>query len=48
MKMKRIERKRRGARKIMVPQLLETGGLKRRIAEIKKRKEGLYRGFKRF
>jgi len=47
MKMKRIQRKRRGVKKIMVPQLLGTGGLKRRIAEIKKRKEGLYRRFKR-
>jgi len=45
--MKRIERKRRGAKNIMVPQLLGTGRLKKRIAEIKKRKAGLYRRFKR-
>jgi len=47
MKMKRVERKRRGAKKIMVLQLLGTGGLKKRIAGIKKRKAGLYRRFKR-
>jgi len=47
MKIKRIERKKRGARKIKVPQLLGTGGLKKRIAETKKRKAGLYRRFKR-
>jgi hypothetical protein len=47
MKMKRIERKRRGIKKIMVPQLLGTERLKKRIAEIKKRKAGLYRRFER-
>jgi hypothetical protein len=47
MKIKRIERKRRGAKKIGVPQVLGTGSLKRRTAEIKKRKAGLYRRFKR-
>jgi hypothetical protein len=45
--MKRIERKRRGARKIKMPQPLGTGRLKKRIAGIKKRKAGLYRRFKR-
>jgi len=44
---KRIERERRGAKKIEMPQLLGTGRLKKRIAEIKKRKAGFYRGFKR-
>jgi hypothetical protein len=45
MKNKRIERKKRGAKKIGMPQLLGTGTLKRRIAEIRKRKAGLYRRF---
>jgi hypothetical protein len=47
MEVKHVERKRRGAKKIMVPQLLGTGRLKKRIAGIKKRKAGLYRRFKR-
>ena len=42
MKINRIERKRRGAKKIMVPQLLGTGRLKKRIAKIKKRKVDFY------
>jgi hypothetical protein len=42
MKIRPIERKRRGAKKISVPQLLEKGRLKKRIAEIKKIKAGFY------
>jgi hypothetical protein len=47
MKIKRIVRKRKGAKKIEMPQLLGTGRLKKRIAEIKKRKAGFYRRFKK-
>jgi hypothetical protein len=47
MEIERTESKRRGAKKILVPQLLGTGRLKKRIAEIKKRKAGFYRRSKK-
>jgi hypothetical protein len=47
MKNKRIERKKRGAKKIEVPGLLGTVNLKKRIAKIKNRKAGFYRRSKR-